>query len=140
MSESEAAEALSGVTDCHVHIIGPQSKYPLVEKRAYTPPEASVAQLRAMHAKLGVTRTVLVQPSFYGFDNSCMMDALKELGDSARGVAVVPLTISDAALRDMDSKGVRGVRLNLETAGNRDPKSAREMLQAYEKKVAPLNW
>jgi predicted TIM-barrel fold metal-dependent hydrolase len=55
-------------------------------------------------------------------------------------VAVVPLTISDAALRDMDAKGVRGVRLNLESAGNRDPKAARDMLTAYEKKVAPLNW
>ncbi len=140
MSEGKAAEALSGVTDCHVHIIGPQSKYPMVEKRAYTPPEASVAQLKAMHAKLGITRTVLVQPSFYGFDNSCMMDALKELGNNARAVAVVPLTIADAALRDMDAKGVRGVRLNLETAGNRDPKAARDMLLAYEKKVAPLNW
>ena len=140
MSESEGAETLSGVTDCHVHIIGPQSKYPMVETRAYTPPQASVAQLKAMHARLGVTRTVLVQPSFYGFDNSCMMDALAELGNNARAVAVVPLTISDAVLRDMDTKGVRGVRLNLETAGNRDPKAIREMLGAYEKKVAPLNW
>lgn len=139
MSESEAAE-LTGATDCHVHIIGPQSKYPMVEKRAYTPPEASVAQLKAMHARIGISRTVLVQPSFYGFDNSCMMDALAELGNSARAVAVVPLTISDAALRDMDAKGVRGVRLNLETGGNRDPKAAREMLAAYEKKIAPLNW
>jgi predicted TIM-barrel fold metal-dependent hydrolase len=112
----------------------------MVEKRAYTPPEASVAQLKAMHARLGVTRAVLVQPSFYGFDNSCMMDALAQLGNSARAVAVVPLTISDAALRDMDAKGVRGVRLNLESAGNRDPKAARDMLTAYEKKVAPLNW
>ena len=38
MSESDAAEALANVTDCHVHIIGPQSKYPFIEKRAYTPP------------------------------------------------------------------------------------------------------
>jgi predicted TIM-barrel fold metal-dependent hydrolase len=101
---------------------------------------ASVAQLKAMHARLGVTRTVLVQPSFYGTDNSCMMDALAELGASARPFAVVPLTIADAALRDMDAKGVRGIRFNLETAGIRDPKRAKDMLTAYAKKVAPLNW
>jgi len=88
MSEANAAQALTGITDCHVHIIGPQDKYPLVPNRPYTPPTASVAQLKAMHARLGVTRTVLVQPSFYGTDNSCMMDALAELGGSARGIAV----------------------------------------------------
>ena len=78
-----------GATDCHVHIIGPADKYPMVPNRPYTPPTASVAQLKAMHARLGIARTVLVQPSFYGTDNSCMLDALRELGNSARGVAVV---------------------------------------------------
>src|SRR5215472_12352645 len=140
MSDADAAQALTNITDCHVHIIGPMDKYPMVPNRPYTPPAATVAQLKAMHARLGVTRTVLVQPSFYGTDNSCMMEALAELGGSARAVAVVPLTIADAALRDMDSKGVRGIRLNLETAGIRDPKQAKDMLTAYAKKVAPLNW
>jgi predicted TIM-barrel fold metal-dependent hydrolase len=112
----------------------------MVPNRPYTPPEASVAQLKAMHARLGITRTVLVQPSFYGTDNSCMLDALAELGASARGVAVVAPNVSDATLRDLDAKGVRGIRINLESAGNRDPKSAGALLAAYAKKVAPLNW
>jgi predicted TIM-barrel fold metal-dependent hydrolase len=140
VNEADAAEALSGATDCHVHIIGPAAKYPMVEKRPYTPPPASVAQMKAMHARLGITRTVLVQPSFYGTDNSCLLDALAELGKSARGVAVVAPNVSDNVLRDMDAKGVRGVRINLESAGNRDPKAAGAMLAAYAKKVAPLNW
>jgi predicted TIM-barrel fold metal-dependent hydrolase len=140
VSESEAAEALPGATDCHVHIIGPPDKYPMVANRPYTPPQATVAQLKTMHARLGVTRTVLVQPSFYGTDNSCMLDALAQLGNSARGVAVVAPNVADATLHDMDAKGVRGIRLNLETAGNRDPKAAGAMLAAYAKKVAPLNW
>jgi len=140
MSQAEAAENLTGATDCHVHIIGPADKYPMVPNRPYTPPAASVAQLKAMHARLGITRTVLVQPSFYGTDNSCMLDALAELGNAARGVAVVAPSISEQALRDMDAKGVKGIRLNLESAGNRDPKAAAAMLAAYAKKVAPLNW
>jgi predicted TIM-barrel fold metal-dependent hydrolase len=140
VSEAQAAEGFPGATDCHVHIIGPADKYPMVEKRAYTPPPASVAQLKAMHARLGITRTVLVQPSFYGTDNSCMLDALRELGNSARGIAVVAPNVSDSVLHDMDAKGVRGIRLNLETAGNRDAKAAGAMLAAYAKKVAPLNW
>lgn len=140
MSESHAAENFPGAADCHVHIIGPQAKYPMAPNRPYTPPEATVAQLKAMHARLGITRTVLVQPSFYGTDNSCMLDALAQLGDSARGVAVIDLKTPDATLRDMDKKGVRGVRINLESAGNRDPKAAAQMLKAFGKKVAPLNW
>src|SRR6185295_4074561 len=101
-----------GAVDCHVHIIGPLSKYPMVPTRAYTPPEATVVQLNALHKRLGIARTVLVQPSFYGTDNSCMLDALAVLGDSARAIAVVAPTIPEAELRAMDAKGVRGVRIN----------------------------
>jgi predicted TIM-barrel fold metal-dependent hydrolase len=129
-----------GACDCHVHIIGPAAKYPMVANRAYTPPQATVAQLKALHTRLGVQRTVLVQPSFYGTDNSCMMDALAELGDTARAIAVVPPTISVQDLRAMDAKGVRGIRINLESAGNRDPKAAAAMLKAFEAKLLPLNW
>ena len=142
VSEAQAATeaGFAGATDCHVHIIGPQAKYPMVPNRPYTPPEATVAQLQAWHARQGITRSVLVQPSFYGTDNSCMLDALAQLGNNARGVAVVALNTPDSVLHDMDAKGVRGVRINLESAGNRDPKSAAQLLLAYGKKVAPLNW
>ena len=126
--------------DCHVHIIGPQSKYKMAEGRAYTPPEASVAQLQAFHKRLGIARTVLVQPSFYGTDNSCMLDSLAQLGASARAVAVVDATIPDAQLKAMDAKGVRGIRINLETAGKRDPKQAAALLKAYDQRTAPLGW
>jgi predicted TIM-barrel fold metal-dependent hydrolase len=144
-SATDAAPAPSGapfagMCDCHVHIIGPRDKYPMTANRPYTPPTASVAQLKAMHARLGIQRTVLVQPSFYGTDNSCMLDALAELGNSARAIAVVALNTPDAELRAMDGKGVRGIRINLESAGNRDPKAAQAMLRDYAKKVAPLNW
>src|SRR5438270_8697723 len=101
VSDALASEAgFAGATDCHVHIIGPQSKYPLVPNRPYTPPEATVVQLKAMHARLGITRTVLVQPSFYGTDNSCMLDALAQLGNTARAVAVIALNTPDQTLRD----------------------------------------
>jgi predicted TIM-barrel fold metal-dependent hydrolase len=129
-----------GACDAHVHIIGPRDKYPMVPNRAYTPPEATVAQLLALRKRLGIARNVLVQPSFYGIDNSCMLDALAQLGDSARGIAVVAPTIADAELHAMDAKGVRGVRINVESVGNRDPKAAQAMLAAMAKKVAPLNW
>ena len=82
-ANAAAAGSLAGACDCHVHIIGPQDKYPLVPNRAYTPTQASVGQLKALRARLGIARNVLVQPSFYGTDNSCMLDAMAELYESA---------------------------------------------------------
>ena len=140
VSGEAAAQTFAGATDCHVHIIGPRDKYPMVANRPYTPPEASVAQLKAMHGRLGISRTVLVQPSFYGTDNSCMLDAMAQLGPNARGVAVVAPNASEQSLRDLDAKGVRGIRINLESTGNRDPKAAAALLKGYAQKVAPLNW
>ena len=135
-----AMSTLPGACDSHVHIIGPQDKYPLVAKRAYTPPPSTVAQLKTLRARLGISRNVLVQPSFYGTDNSCMLDAMAELGPSARGIAVVDPNVSDQTLRELDAKGVRGIRINLESAGIRDPKAAGTLLTQYGKKLKPLNW
>lgn len=126
--------------DSHVHIIGPIDKYPMVANRPYTPPQATVAQLLALRKRIGIARNVIVQPSFYGTDNSCMLDALAELGPTARGIAVVAPTISDAELRAMDAKGVRGIRINLESAGVRDPKAASALFSTLGKKIAPLGW
>ncbi len=129
-----------GAVDVHNHIVGPLSKYPMAANRTYTPPEASVSALRALRAELGVERNVIVQPSFYGFDNSCLVDALAELGNTARGVAVVPLDVSNAELARLASKGCTGVRLNLATFGIRDPKAAAEAVRAFAPRFAPMGW
>jgi predicted TIM-barrel fold metal-dependent hydrolase len=130
----------AGAIDVHNHIVGPQSKYPMYERRSYTPPEASVAQLRALRKELGVARNVIVQPSFYGFDNSCLLDALKDLGTSARGVAVVPLDVGDAELKRLASGGVSGARLNLATFGISDPKQAADFIHSFGPRFVTLKW
>lgn len=129
-----------GAVDAHNHIVGPLSKYPMASNRTYTPPEATVAQLRALRVQLGVARNVIVQPSFYGFDNSCLVDALADLGPSARGVAVVPVDVTDTELRRLASRGVTGVRLNLSTFGIRDPKVAADAAHAIAARLVPLGW
>jgi predicted TIM-barrel fold metal-dependent hydrolase len=130
----------AGATDCHNHIVGPQAKYPMAASRTYTPPEASVAQLRALRAQLGVQRNVIVQPSFYGFDNSCLLDAMKALGNTVRGIAVLPQDVADAGLKRLAGLGVVGVRLNFATAGIRDPKAAMEALNSFAPRFVPLGW
>jgi predicted TIM-barrel fold metal-dependent hydrolase len=134
------ADMPTGAIDCHNHIVGPIAKYPMVPNRTYTPPEASVAQLKALRVELGVARNVIVQPSFYGFDNSCLIDALTELGASARGIAVVPQNVSDTELQRLASKGVTGVRLNLSTFGVRDPKVAIDAINAFAPRFASMGW
>jgi predicted TIM-barrel fold metal-dependent hydrolase len=63
-----------------------------------------------------------------------------ELGARARGVAVIDKTFSAAALDALAAGGVRGVRLNLETAGERDPVAARRILGETAAQLAGRNW
>jgi predicted TIM-barrel fold metal-dependent hydrolase len=104
---------VKGACDCHVHVFGPASRYPYSRDRAYTPPDASVEDLLALHGSLGVERTVIVQPSPYGTDNSCTLGALRRLGARARGVAVVD---PKADLEQFHRAGIRGIRVELRAA------------------------
>jgi len=97
-------------------------------ERRYTPPEASVTDLQAHLSSIEMTRVVLVQPSIYGTDNRCLLDGLSRIGPRARGIAVVPTTITDQAMQDLMRQGVRGVRVNLESSVNRDPDAAKVAL------------
>jgi 2-pyrone-4,6-dicarboxylate lactonase len=103
----------SGACDSHVHVFGPQTSYPSVKSPHYTLPDASLPQLQNMARALNLQRFVIVQPSFYGTDNSCMLDALDTAGARARGVAMVNEQVSAADLQAMHLRGVRALRLDL---------------------------
>ena len=77
-----------GVCDCHVHIY--EDRFALAASATFKPPHAPVSAYRQVQRALGLQRVVLVQPTGYGFDNACLLDALAQLGDGAIGVAVVP--------------------------------------------------
>ena len=127
--------------DCHVHVFGPAERFPYWSGRGYTPGDASIADLLALQDLLHLQRVVIVHPSPYGTDNSCTIDALQRIGPRSRGVVVIdPLTIGDAELARMHECGVRGVRVNLESAGLHDPKIAQTLLEQVATRVAPLGW
>lgn len=126
----------AGACDCHVHVFDP-ARFPLAPHRAYTPGIASIAALEALLAGLGVARTVLVQPSVYGEDNSCLLEALHHLGERARAVIVIdPATVTDAQLRAFRDAGARGVRVNLESKGETRADAARDAFTATAARVA----
>ena len=129
-----------GACDCHVHVIGDPARYPMSAARVYTPPQASVDALLALQSALHLDRVVVVQPSIYGADNRCMIDAVRQLGARARGIAVIDDDITDRDLDDMQRVGVRGVRLNLETTGQTDLPAARVQFWAAGARISGRNW
>lgn len=129
-----------GACDCHTHVFGPAAAYAFDPGRTYTPGEADVEALRAHQAALGLDRVVIVQPSCYGTDNRCTLDAVRRLGGSARAVAVVAPGLGLAELQALHAAGVRGVRVNLETAGVDDPELSGRLLRRAAEQVAPLGW
>jgi D-galactarolactone isomerase len=93
-----------------MHVYGPRARYPLAPTATSEPPLATVEDYRAVQRRLGLKRVVVVQPSGYGFDNRCTLDAVKRLGDDARGVVVVDGRVADDELQRLTESGVRGVR------------------------------
>ena len=129
-----------GACDCHVHVFGDPKKYPFFAGRTYTPEIASVDELRQLLSALRLERVVIVQPSVYGTDNSCTLDGMRELGNRARGVAVIDDKTTDAQLDAMGKAGIRGIRLNLATAGINDPSAARQRFDNAVARVRNRGW
>ncbi|KLK90866.1 hypothetical protein AA309_23390 [Microvirga vignae] len=128
-----------GACDCHVHVFQPE-RFSYAPDRTYTPGAAPVEGLDVVRKSLGISRVVLVQPSVYGTDNRCLLSALATLGpDVARGVAVIdPETVSDVTLHELYKAGVRGVRVNLESKGERNSGLALSAISATSERVAPF--
>ena len=133
-------EMPANACDCHMHIFGPQTAYPLRQDRSYTPPEASLDDYRAVMDSNGIKRVVLVQPSPYGADNRCMLDAMQQLGDRARGVAVIAADIDDNALSVLDAAAVRGARLILNAKHTQSPEILKASVDALATRLRGTGW
>jgi predicted TIM-barrel fold metal-dependent hydrolase len=100
--------------DSHIHVVGPADRYPQVPNRTYTAAVAPLSDIERVAATRDVRRFVIVQPSFYGTDNTITLESLDALAGRGRGVAVIdPTTASTAELKGFSARGVRGLRINL---------------------------
>lgn len=135
-----------GGFDTHVHIfdtrLGPYSP-----TRAYTPATASLKDLLSFSSGVSSSsrpeKYVVVQPSPYGTDNRVLLSILRLCQESqvvVRGIAVVDLnTVTDAELRDLHDRGVRGLRLNLQSHGHDvDLVSLKDMLERGARRIQHL--
>jgi 2-pyrone-4,6-dicarboxylate lactonase len=134
--------------DAHFHVFGPPKRYPYgsgtSEQLRYAPPLAPLPDYLALVARLGIERFVFVQPSAYGRDNSCMLDAMREVGLArCRGIVDVDADAPDALLAEMDALGVRGVRINVSPVKPSTPGHAAAMrprIERIDARCAELGW
>ncbi len=101
-----------GAVDAHCHVFGPVAQFPFAPERKYTPCDAGKEKLWALRDHLGFTRNVIVQATCHGADNRALVDALRNSGGMARGVATVRRDVTDEELVVLNDAGVRGVRFN----------------------------
>ena len=124
--------------DCHVHVYGPEQRFPYAPERPYTPPDAPVERLEALHRLLGVERVVVVQATVHGLDNRAMLDAVARDPRRRRGVALLAPATPAAELERLHAAGVRGVRFNfVRHLGGAPDLSA---VLTLAKAIAPLGW
>ena len=103
--------------DAHVHIWTDDfQEYPLAQ--GFSPQEMaprvfSYDDILRYARPNGVKRVVLVQMSYYGFDNSYMLEAIRRLPEVFRGIAVVDWNSGDleAKMQVLAQQGVRGFRI-----------------------------
>jgi predicted TIM-barrel fold metal-dependent hydrolase len=125
-----------------MHVVEPH-RFPVDASAVYQPSTHTIDEALAFESSLGIENIVLVQPSIYGHDNSCLLEALKRVGPSrGRGVVVIDPTNTDAQmLSEWHSLGVRGVRVNLRSVGkvmNQDELA--QILLQHAEIVRPFGW
>ena len=124
--------------DAHCHVFGPASRFPYAADRSYTPPDAPVASLRALHAALGISRAVIVHASCHGSEMDVTLDAIASSGGRYRGVAVVKDSVSDAELARLHAGGIRGIRFNFVKHLGGVPDLA--VFHRLVARIKPLGW
>ncbi|EXJ90276.1 hypothetical protein A1O1_03375 [Capronia coronata CBS 617.96] len=134
-----------GTWDSHMHVVDP-TRFPLDPSAKYRPQAHTLADAKTFYSSFdsGIENMVLVQPSIYGTDNSCMLEALYELTPK-HGRAVVgldPATIQGDTLQEWHDAGVRGARVNMLSLGREcvTESELRAELEAYAAVLRPLGW
>jgi 2-pyrone-4,6-dicarboxylate lactonase len=124
--------------DAHCHIFGPVDRYPYAATRPYTPPEAPLSVFKALHARIGVERAVIVNATPYGRDNTVILDAIAQSGGRYRGIGNVDDRMTDRELERLASSGIDGCRFTfLSRLGGRPDMAVFDRIVA---RIAPLGW
>jgi len=102
----------------------------------FLPGHFTVKDYRAMQKKLGLERVIVVQANAYRDDNTVAVDAMRELGKAAKGVAVVKPAVSDAELERLTKAGMVAVRIMLLHGGM----LGFDVMDEVAARVHPFGW
>ena len=134
-------ELPKGSIDTHVHVFE-RARYKMNPDRGYNPPDSTLADLKHLHATLGIDRVVFTQPSTYGTDNSAILDGMTALNaetpNRARCVVAITMDITDDELAALDRRGARGVRLNTDNKGGMP--IGFDRIGDLEARIKPFGW
>ncbi|HTD89872.1 MAG TPA: amidohydrolase family protein, partial [Burkholderiales bacterium] len=126
-----------GVIDCHCHVFDQFDRYPLAPNRSYTPARATLEQYLAMCKVVGIARTIQVNASTFGMDNSLTCDLIAQLGqDKARGVCGVAPDTPSSEIERLHHAGFRGARLSTHVKGY----GGFDALPALAARIKPFGW
>jgi len=127
-----------GACDAHVHVFGPQKTFAYHPARTYTPVDAPKERLRELHGLLGFDRSVIVQATCHGTDNSATLDAIASSNGRWRGVAIVDETFSEADFELLHAGGIRGIRFSFARHLSGPPNFDR--VHRIAEKIEGLGW
>ena len=133
-------EVPAGACDAHMHVFESRELYPSIAEPNYTLPDGRLDHYLRLMPMIGIDTFVIVQPSFYGTDNRCLLDALARAGDRARGVVMMEPDLPDAELERFHGLGVRGVRLDLFKRAGLPRDELKAYIRAMAAKVGRLGW
>jgi len=128
----------TGSCDAHFHVFEPG--YPPVPDPLYTFPDGTLDQYLALTKVLGISRFVLVQPTFYGTDNHLTLDVLRRVGDRCRAVVRVDEDITDGELDEFRDRGVRALRLDLFARAEQPTSEIIDYVCRMAKRTRPRGW
>ena len=81
-AEAPRTRLPAGACDCHMHVYGDPGLYPTWPRAPFRPePGGDLETYLRLRALLGIDRTVVVQPTAYGADNRCTLDAMARIYD-----------------------------------------------------------
>jgi predicted TIM-barrel fold metal-dependent hydrolase len=113
-----ANAAGKGYIDAHAHVwTADLKRYPIAagyRPEQMKPPGFTPEELLGHAKPCGVSRIVLIQMSYYRFDNRYMLDAMESHPGVFGGVAIVDAGVPDAdsRMRELKKRGVRGFRIS----------------------------
>lgn len=122
--------------DAHIHIV--DTRFAPANPATAPVTGMSASDYKAIQARLGTQRVVIVQPKYYGTDNTCTLDAISQFNGQARGIGVVHPQVSEQTLQQMHAGGIRGLRFSL--WNTKDTVTTLDMLEPLASRMKQLGW